>query len=72
MSSLLRIYDAISSPWVGRKIECVFAMIELSRQIILSMNWVGGSGRTRANVSQTSLANDSGAIIHYFSNKELL
>ena len=47
-------------------------MIESSRQIIPSMNWVGGSGRTRANVSQTSLAIDSGAMVHFFSNKELL
>ena len=31
-----------------------------------------GSGLTRANVPQTSLAIDSGATIHFFSNKELL
>ena len=71
-SSLLRIYDTLSFPWVGRKIEYVFAMIESSRQIIPGMNWIGGSGRTRANVSQTSLAIDSGATVHSFSNKELL
>ena len=71
-SLLLNIYDAISSPWVGRKNECVFTMIESSRQIIPSMNWIGGSGRTRANVFQTSLAIDSGITIHFFSNKELL
>ena len=47
-------------------------MIESSRQIIPSMNWVGGSGLTRANVSQTSLAIDSGATVHFFSNKDLL
>ena len=71
-SSLLRIYDAISFPWIGGKIEYVFAMIGSNRQIIPSMNWVGGSWRTRANVSQTSLAIDSGATVHFFSNKELL
>ena len=71
-SSLLRMYDALSLPWIGVKIEYVFAMIESSRQIIPSMNWIGGSGRTRANVSQTSLAIDSGATVHFFSNKELL
>ena len=47
-------------------------MIESSRQIIPTMNWVGGSGLTRANVSQTSLAIDSGATVHFFSNKDLL
>ena len=36
------------------------------------MNWVGGSGLTRENVSQTSLDIDSGTTIHFFSNKELL
>ena len=71
-SLLLRIIDAISFPWIGGKIEYVFAMIESGRQIIPSMNWVGGSGVTRANVSQTSLAIDSGATVHLFSNKELL
>ena len=30
------------------------------------------SGVTRANVPQTSLALDSGATIHFFSNQELL
>ena len=69
---LLRIIDAISSPWFGRRIEYVFAMIQASKQIILSMNWVGGSGVTRANVSQTNLAIDSGATVHFFSNKDLL
>ena len=47
-------------------------MIGLSRQIISSMNWVSGSGLTRANVSPTTLAIDSGATIYFFSNKELL
>ena len=47
-------------------------MIQSSKQIIPSMNWVSGSGLTRANVSQTTLAIDSGATIHFFSNKDLL
>ena len=71
-SLLLRVIDTISFPWINGKIEYVFAMIESSRQIIPSMNWVGGSGQTRANVSQTSLAIDSAATVHFFSNKELL
>ena len=70
--SLLRIIDAISSPWFGRRIEYVFAMIQANKQIIPSMNWIGGSGVTRANVSQTTLAIDSGAMVHFFSNKDLL
>ena len=57
---------------VWKNIEYVFALIQASRQIIPSMNWVGGSRLTNANVSQTSLAIDSGATIHFFSNKELL
>ena len=36
------------------------------------MNWNGDSGVTRANVPQTSLALDSSATIHFFSNQELL
>ena len=36
------------------------------------MNWNGSSGVTRENVPQTSLALDSGATIHFFSNQELL
>ena len=71
MSSLLRLYDAMLSPWIGKKVEYVFAMLESSRQIVPNMSWVG-FGRTRANVSQTTLAIDSGATIHFFSNKELL
>ena len=47
-------------------------MIQASKQIIPNMNWVGGSGVTRANVSQTTLAIDSGATIHFFSNRALL
>ena len=54
------------------KKKYVLAMIESSRQIIPSMNWVGGSGLTKANVLQTSLAIDSGTTVHFFSNKELL
>ena len=42
-----------------------------SKQIIPNMNWMGRNGRTRVNVSQTSLAIDSGATIHFFSNSEL-
>ena len=36
------------------------------------MKWNSNSGVTRANVPQTSLALDSGATIHFFSNQELL
>ena len=36
------------------------------------MSWICGSGLTRANVPQTSLAIDSGATIHFFSNQDLL
>ena len=36
------------------------------------MNWMSRNGRTRANVSQTSLAIDSRATVHFFSNPELL
>ena len=36
------------------------------------MSGMCGSGLTRANVPQTSLAIDSGATIHFFSNKDLL
>ena len=43
-----------------------------SKQIIPNMGWMCGSRLTRANVPQTSLAIDSGATIHFFSNKELL
>ena len=72
-SSFLRIYDAKPSDWVSKNIKYVFAMIEsTSKQIIPNMNWMGRNGRTRANVSQTSLAIDSGATVHFFSNPELL
>ena len=65
--------DARPFAYVGKNIECVFAMIELkSKQIILNMGWMCGSGLTRANVPQTSLVIDSGATIHFFSNEELL
>ena len=33
---------------------------------------MGWNGKTRANVPQTSLAINSGATIHFFSNQELL
>ena len=49
---------------VGKNIECVFTMIESkSKQIIPNMGWICGSGLTRANVPQTSLAINSGATI---------
>ena len=65
-------YDTLPFSWVGRHIEYVFAMLESRRQIIPNMSWIGGNGKTRANVSQTSLAINSGATVHFFSNKELL
>ena len=66
-------YDAGPFAWVEQNIEYVFAMIESKgKQIIPNMGWMCGSGLTRANVPQTSLAIDSGATIHFFSNKELL
>ena len=71
-SSLLRWYDAKLFPWIGKKIEYVFAVMASSEQIIPSMSWISGSGRTRANVSQTTLALDSGATVHFFSNIKLL
>ena len=50
-----------------------FVMIESkSKQIIPSMSWMCGSGLTREIVPQTSLAIDSGATIHFFSNEDLL
>ena len=71
--SFLCIYDAQPTDWVCQNIKYVFAMIEsTSRHIILNMNWMGRNGRTRANVSRTSLATDSGATVHFFSNPELL
>ena len=72
-SSVLQMYDAGPSSWVRPNIEYIFAMIELSgRQQFPRMNWKGSSGLTRANVQQLSLALDSGATIHFFSNQELL
>ena len=53
--------------------EYLFTMIEsTSRQIIPKMSWNGNSGITTANVPQKSLALDSGATIHFFSNQDLL
>ena len=53
--------------------EYLFAIIESSsRQIFPRVSWNGNSGVTRANVPQTSLALDSGATIHFFSNQDLL
>ena len=70
---LLRMHDAGPFTWVEQNIEYVFAMIELkSKQIIPNMGWMYGSGLTRENVPQTSLAIDSGATIYFFSNEELL
>ena len=72
-TSFLRTYNAGPFPSVGQNIEYVFAMIESkSKQIIPNMSWMCGSGLTRANVPQTSLAIDSGATIHIFSKKDLL
>ena len=66
-------YDAQPIAWVGQNIKYVFAMIEsTSRQIIPNMNWMGRNGRTRANISQISLATDIGATGHFFSNPKLL
>ena len=66
-------YDARPISWVGQNIEYILAMIEpTSTQIIPNMNWMGKNGRTRANVSQTSLAIDSGAMVHFCSNRKLL
>ena len=66
-------YDAQPLAWVGQNFQYVFAMIEsTSRQIIPNMNWMGRNSRTRANVSQTSLAIDSGATVHFFRYCKLL
>ena len=66
-------YDAQPNDWVSKNIKYVFAMIESkSKQIIPNTNWMGRNGRTRVNVSQTSLAIDSRATVHFFSNLELL
>ena len=35
------------------------------------MSWMCGNGLTRENIPQTSLAIDSGATIHFFSNEDL-
>ena len=43
-----------------------------SKQIFPRMNWNGSRGVNRANFPQTSLASDSGATIHFFSNQEFL
>ena len=53
--------------------EYVFAMIDSSsKQMFPRISWNGDNGVTRANVPQTSLALDSGATIHFFSNQDLL
>ena len=69
-------YDAKPIAWVGQNIKYVFAVFAVnestSRQIIPNMNWMGRNGRIRANVSQPSLAIDSCATGHFFSNLELL
>ena len=71
--SFLRIYDAQPNDWVSKNTKYVFTMIESKRkQINPNINWMGRNGRTRANISQTSLAIDSGATVHFFSNPELL
>ena len=71
--SFLRLYNAQPVDLVGKNIKYVFVMIEsTSKQIISNTNWMGRNGRTRANVSHSSLAIDSGATVHFFSNPELL
>ena len=71
--SLLCMHDVGPFACVGQNIEYVFAMIESeSKQIIPNMGWICGSGLTSANVPQTSLAINSGATIHRFSNEDLL
>ena len=66
-------YDTGPFTWVGQNVEYVFAMIEsTSKQIFPKMNWNDSSSMTRVNIPQTSLALDSGVIIHFFSNQDLL
>ena len=70
---LLCMYNAGPFAWARQNIEYFFALIKSrSKEIILNMSWMCGSGLTRANVLQTSLAIDSGATIHFFSNEDLL
>ena len=53
--------------------EYVFTMIDSSsKQMFPRISWNDDNGVTRANVPQTSLALNSGATIHFFSNQELL
>ena len=71
--SVLQMYDVGQFNWVRINMEYVFAMIESSsRQIFPRISWSGNSGVARAYIPQTSLALDSGATIHFFSNQELL
>ena len=65
-------YDAGPFNWVGRNIEYVLALLDSSKQIFPRVNFNSTNGVTRANVPQTTLAIDSGATIHFFSNPELL
>ena len=64
--------DAGPFNWVGRNIEYVLAILESSKQIFPRLNFGSTGNLTRANVPQTTLALDSGATIHFFSNSELL
>ena len=71
--SVLQRYDTSPFSWVRPNMEYIFAMVESTgRQLFPRMNWKGSNGLTRANVPQLSLALDSGATIHFFSNQELL
>ena len=71
--TVLQRYDAGLFSWFRPNMEYVFAMVESTgRQLFPRMNWKGSSGLTRVNVPQLSLALDSGATIHFFSNQELL
>ena len=64
--------DAGPFNWVSRNIEYVLAILESSKQIFPRLNFGSTGNVTRANVPQTTLALDSGATIHFFSNPELL
>ena len=68
-----RVYNTGPFAWVGQNIEYFFAMINSkSKQIVKHTRWMCGSGLTKANVPQALLDIDSGATIHFFSNKDLL
>ena len=67
---VLQMYDAGPFSWIRPNMDYIIAMIESTgRQLFPRMNWKGSSGLTRANVSQLSLALDSGATIHFLVTK---